>query len=63
MKFTRTELKFLRNTLIAKSAYKDTEIPGGRKYRVWEPWMQSTLDRVEDALHTTRYRDEHEILP
>ena len=63
MKFTRTELKMIRNNLIAKRAYKNTDIPQGDRYRVWEPWMQSTLDRVEAALHTTRYRDEHEILP
>lgn len=63
MRFTRAELKFLKNTLIAKRAYRNTEIPGGPQYKVWEPWMESTLQRVEAALRTTRYRNEHEILP
>ncbi len=63
MRFTRAELKFLRNTLIAKRAYRNTDIPQGNKYKVWEPWMESTLQRVEAALRTTRYRNEHEILP
>lgn len=60
MKMTKAELKFLRNTLIAKRAYRNAEINLGR-YKIWEPWMQSTLDRVEAELERSRYHDEHEL--
>lgn len=62
MKFTRTELKFIRNNLIACRAYRCTEINLGAT--VWYPWMQNTLDRVESELDRTSYiKDEHQILP
>ena len=60
MKFTRHELMFIRNTLLAKKAYKDSEIPFNEV--IWEPWMGSLLDRVNRTLRTTPHYDDHEIL-
>ena len=48
---TRNELVFIRNNLLAKRAYRNTEIPHGAE--VWHPWMESFLGRVNDKLRTT----------
>jgi hypothetical protein len=59
---TRTELVFIRNNLLAKRAYRNTEIPHGAV--IWEGWMESFLGRVNDRLRTTsKHYDDHEILP
>lgn len=61
MKFTRCELKCIRNHLLVKQAYRGVEANLGAV--VWEPWMQNTLDRVEEELDRTSYiKDDHQIL-
>ena len=60
MQYTRTELKFIRNTLLAKRAYRNMEIPHDAV--VWYGWMQSLLDRIEQKLHSSRFHDDNEIL-
>ena len=59
---TRNELVFIRNNLLAKRAYRNTEIPHGAV--IWHPWMDSFLGRIESRLRTTpKHYDDHEILP
>jgi hypothetical protein len=61
MKNTRAELKYIRNNLTALHAYKNAELPQGTK--LWEPWMDGFLNRVETELHRTEYiKDDHQIL-
>ena len=49
MKLTTNELTLFRNYLLSKRAYAPTDIPLG--YRVWEPWMNGTLQKLEDELY------------
>ena len=59
---TRNELVFIRNNLLAKRAYRNTEIPHGAV--IWEGWMESFLGRANDKLRITpNHYDDHEILP
>ena len=49
MTLTTNELRLFRNTLLSKRALRDTELP--QRARVWEPWMQATLDKLTDELY------------
>ena len=49
MKLTTNELRLFRNSILAKRAFRDTELPQGA--RLWEDWMQSTLDKLTDELY------------
>ena len=49
MKLTTNELQLFRQCILAKRAYRNTDIP--LKPRVWEEWMQSTLDKLTDELY------------
>ena len=48
MKLTKNELRYIKHTLIAKKAYRHTNIP--LRATVWEPWMESFLQKVSDEL-------------
>jgi hypothetical protein len=48
MKLTDREIALFRNTLLARKMYEHTtEVLG---YNPWQPWMQSTLDKLNDEL-------------
>ena len=49
MRLTTNELKLFRGVLLSRRAFRDTDIPLGA--RVWEEWMQDTLDKVTDELY------------
>jgi len=49
MKLTEKELTLFRNYMLSKRAYANTDIPLG--YRVWETWMNGTLQKLEDELY------------
>jgi len=49
MRLTEKELKMFRNILLARRAYRDTEVPLGA--RIWEPWMEGTLAKLTDELY------------
>ncbi|AGA17882.1 hypothetical protein P60_gp20 [Synechococcus phage P60] len=49
MRLTAKELTLFRNHLLAKRAYANADIPLG--YKVWEPWMKGTLQKLEDELY------------
>ena len=53
MKLTTNELKLFRQYLLAKRAYRSTEIPFGAK--VWEPWMDGTLSKLTDELYPCEF--------
>ena len=48
MRLSRKELEFVRNNLLARRAYRYTQVPNNPM--VWEPWMQSLLTKVTDEL-------------
>lgn len=49
MRLTEKELKLFRNTLLARRAYRDSDIPLGA--RIWEDWMEGTLAKLTDELY------------
>ena len=49
MKLTTNELTLFRNYLLSKRAYRDSELP--LQSRVWEEWMDGTLDKLTDELY------------
>ena len=53
MRLTTNELRLFRNTLLAKQALRDTELPFGA--RVWEDWMQGTLNKLTDELYPQEF--------
>lgn len=48
MRLNTQELEFIRNQLLAKRVYRDTEIPLGST--VWEPYMEQLLTKVNNEL-------------
>ena len=49
MKLTTNELQLFRQCILAKRAFRNTDIP--LKPHIWEEWMQSTLDKLTDELY------------
>ena len=49
MKLTTNELELFRNYILAKRAYRNTPIP--LQPRVWEGWMEGTLNKLTDELY------------
>ena len=45
MTLTEKERRFFINILKWRRYYRNTEVPGGVN-TTWEPWMQSTLDKL-----------------
>ena len=48
MRLTDRELKLFLGALKAKRMYRGMDIPLGAK--VWEPWMEDTIRKIEDEL-------------
>jgi len=48
MRLTKNELSYIKHTLIAKKAYRHTSLPC--RATIWEPWMESFLQKVTDEL-------------
>ena len=48
MKLTKNELSYIKHTLIAKKAYRYTNLPC--RATIWEPWMEAFLQKVSDEL-------------
>lgn len=44
------ELTLIRNTLLARKAYRNTEIPLGAK--PWEEWMGELLSKIDNAIQS-----------
>ena len=42
------ELNYIKHTLIAKRAYRCSPIDP--LYKVWDPWMEDFLIRINDAI-------------
>ena len=53
MRLTKNELKMFRNILLARRAYRDSDIPLGA--RIWEPWMEGTLTKLTDELYPQEF--------
>jgi hypothetical protein len=53
MRLTEKELKLFRNNLLAKRAYRNTEVPFGDC--IWEPWMEGTLAKLTDELYPQEF--------
>ena len=53
MKLTTNELKLFRQYLLAKRAYRPTQVPLGT--RVWEDWMEGTLSKLTDELYPQEF--------
>ena len=48
MRFTERELLLFKNTLLARRAYRNTDIP--LNARVWDDWMETTLTKINNEL-------------
>ena len=53
MKLTTNELKLFRDFILARKSFAAAEVSLGPN--VWEPWMESTLDKLTDELYPQEF--------
>ena len=53
MRLTTTELKWIRNNLLAARAYRHTNV--AMKVTLWEPWKEGFLKKITDELYPQEF--------
>ena len=53
MRLTTTELKWIRNNLLAARSYRYTNVP--LKVVLWEPWKEGLLKKITDELYPQEF--------